>query len=256
MPIFIEQAYDLPLPVILGAVFVASLFIGIGKAGFGGGVGLVSPPVFAQVIPMRVLLPLMQPLLMACDVVAIRMWWRKWDPRNVRLLLPGTVIGVAIGWALLTSLTDRHLKVGLGVIALSFVTLQILRRTRVLTGSPFRPVWWQGTLCGIAAGFCSILAHAAGAIIVLYLLPQRLGKEKFVATTVLYYACLNVIKVPFYVERGMLTVDVVVSALWLVPVVVLGAFLGVWMNRRVSENVFAWIVYTVVVITACKLLFG
>jgi uncharacterized membrane protein YfcA len=42
----------------------------------------------------------------------------------------------------------------------------------------------------------------------------------------------------------------------LVPVVGLGSVLGVWMNRRVSEGVFAAVVYAVVVLTALKLLIG
>jgi len=253
MPIFVDQAYDLPLAVILCAVIAASVFIGIGKAGFGGGVGLVSPPLFAQVMPMHLLLPLMHPLLMACDAAALWMWWRKWDLRNLWLLLPGTVIGVATGSVLL-GLPDHCLRFGLGIIALVFVAVQVLRRRGVVTGAAFRPVWWQGTLCGIVAGFCSILAHAAGPIVVLFLLPQRLGKDRLVATTVIYYACLNMIKLPVYIANGMLTFDVALSALWLVPAVVVGALLGKWMNRRVSENAFTAIVYVVVAITACKLL--
>lgn len=254
MPVFIDQAYDLPLALILAAVFAATLFIGIGKAGFGGGVGLVSPPLFAQVMPIKVLLPLMQPLLMACDVFAIAAWWRKWDLRNVRLLLPGTVVGVALGAGLLNRLPERHLQVGLGTLAVAFVALQVLRQRGVLTGKSFRPVWWQGVLCGMVAGFCSVLAHAAGPIIVLFLMPQQLGKEKFVATTVIYYACLNLIKLPFYIGSHILTARVALSALWLVPVVVLGTLLGVWLNRRMNEKAFTTVVYVVVVLTAAKLL--
>jgi len=87
-------------------------------------------------------------------------------------------------------------------------------------------------------------------------MPQKLGKERFVATTVLYYACLNVLKLPFFIANGMLTWRVALSALWLAPVVVLGALLGKWMNQRISESVFSAIVYAVVVLSAVKLLVG
>jgi uncharacterized membrane protein YfcA len=256
MPIFLEHAFDLPLVAVIAAVVLASLFVGIGKAGFGGGVGLVSPTLMAQVMPVRLVLALMQPLLMICDAAAIWAWWRKWDLRNLWLLLPGTVVGVAGGAVLLTTMPERYLRLGLGAIALTFVALQLMRRRSAPPDEAFRPVWWQGTLCGAVAGFCSILAHAAGPIITLFLVPQGLGKERFVATTVIYYACLNLVKLPFYIGTGLLTTEVGLSALWLAPAVFLGTLAGVWMNRSVSEKTFTTVVYAVVVVSAGKLLIG
>ena len=242
MPVFIEQAFDVHIIWIISAIFLASVFIGIGKAGFGGGVGLVSPALYAQVMPVPVMLPLMLPLLIVGDWGSLYAWWKKWDLRNLWLLLPGTIAGVIVGALLLTTLEERYLRIGLGVISLGFVALQIARDRGVVTGEHFRPVWWQGTLAGMGAGFCSMLAHAAGPIITLYLIPQKLGKEKFVATTVIYYTCLNLIKLPFFIGMKLLTVKVAVAAIWLAPVVVLGVFLGLWMNRRVSEKIFTWVV--------------
>jgi uncharacterized membrane protein YfcA len=256
MPVFLQHSPDLPLFVALLLVFTASLFIGIGKAGFGGGVGLVSPALYAQIVPMREVLGLMQPLLMVCDAAALAAWWRKWDWRNLGLLLPGTVLGVLAGSEIVSRLSNRYLQVGLAAIALTFVALQLLRQRGTITGASFRPVWWQGLLVGAIAGVCSTLAHAAGPIVTLYLVPQNLGKERFVATTVIYYACLNLLKLPFFIHNGIVTARLALSALWLAPVVILGALLGVWMNRRVGEGPFTAIVYVIVVLTAVKLLVG
>ncbi|MGQ9733203.1 MAG: sulfite exporter TauE/SafE family protein [Candidatus Zipacnadales bacterium] len=256
MSLFTEYAHDVPLLFALFCLIFASLFIGIGKAGFGGGVGLVSPVLYAQILPVRVTLALMQPLLMVCDMAAIVAWWKQWDTRNLGLLLPGTVVGVMAGSVVLTSLPERYLAMGLGLLCLLFVVLQILRQQGTLTGGTFRPVWWHGALVGATAGFCSLLAHAASPIITLFLLPQNLGKRRFVATTVLYFTVLNAIKLPFFLATGMLSLRLFLSALLLAPLVVLGALLGVWMNRQVSETAFTWIVYAMVVLSAVRLLAG
>ena len=60
---------------------------------------------------------------------------------------------------------------------------------RALRGRPitFRPTFLHGTLVGTAANVSSTLAHAAGPIITMYMLPQRMGKGRYVATTVFYY---------------------------------------------------------------------
>ncbi len=255
MPIFLGSS-GLPLFVVLVLVAVATAFIGIGKAGFGGGVGLISPALYAQVMPMRQVLGLMQPLLMLGDLAAVRAWWRQWDLRNVLLLMPGTLVGVVSGSAIIARLPNRYLQVALAVISLAFVALQVLRGRGIITGASFRPVWWHGALVGFGAGVCSTLAHAAGPIITLYLMPQNLGKERFVATTALYFACLNLLKFPFFLVNGVLTARVALSALWLAPVVVLGSVLGVWMNRRVNEATFAVVVYATVILTALRLIIG
>jgi len=198
----------------------------------------------------------MQPLLMLGDLAALRAWWRKWDVRNVLLLMPGTVLGVMSASAIVARLPNRYLQIGLAAISLIFVGLQLLRGRGVLTGASFRPVWWHAAIVGFAAGVCSTVAHAAGPIITLYLMPQNLGKERFVATTALYFACVNLLKLPFFLANGVLTARVALSALWLAPLVVVGTLLGVWMNRRVSEKLFTTVVYAIVVLTAAKLLIG
>ena len=256
MPLFIEQAHPHPLWLTLSLISVAVLFMGIGKAGFGGGVGLVSPPLMAMAIPVTLMLPLMLPLLMACDVFSIWSWRGKWDLRQFWILLPGTVVGVGVGTLLLTSIPEPQLKAGLGALAIGFVVIQLVRQRCEDEESAYVPKLWHGLVAGCLGAFCSVLAHAAGPIITLYLLPQGLGKERFVATTVIYYTALNWIKVPSYIGAGILTVPVLLSALWLFPLIPLGVWAGVRLNKLVPEKLFNNVVYAIVVVTGVKLLIG
>ncbi|NCO39573.1 MAG: hypothetical protein COZ06_22290 [Armatimonadetes bacterium CG_4_10_14_3_um_filter_66_18] len=96
MPLFLQHTGSTPLWLAFVVLFVALMFLGIGKAGFGGGVGLVTPPLLAMIMPVKLLLPLMLPLLIACDIASLWTWRGKWDWRNFWRLLPGTVIGVVV----------------------------------------------------------------------------------------------------------------------------------------------------------------
>jgi uncharacterized membrane protein YfcA len=256
MPLFLQHTGNTPLWLALLVLFAALMFLGIGKAGFGGGVGLVTPPLLAMIMPVKLLLPLMLPLLIACDVASLWTWRGKWDLRNFWRLLPGTVIGVAAGTGLLGTLPERELKAGLGALAVAFVTIQLVRQRNGTSGAHYSPKAWHGFVAGFLGGFCSVLAHAAGPVITLFLLPQRLGKERFVATTVLYYSVLNWIKVPSYVLTGMLTVKVLGAAVWLVPLILLGVYTGVKLNRAIPEGLFNNVVYAIVIVTGVKLLLG
>ena len=77
----------------------------------------------------------------------------------------------------------------------------------------------------------------------MYLLPQRLPKGRYVATTVLYYWIGNQMKLIPYYERDLLAVPALAAALGLVPAVVGGALLGVFLHNRVNEKVFRVIVH-------------
>ena len=61
----------------------------------------------------------------------------------------------------------------------------------------------RGWVMGGFAGASSTLAHAAGPIIVMYLLPLKLERKLFVATCALYFFILNSLKMPFYYQAGL-----------------------------------------------------
>ena len=172
---------------------------------------------------------------------------------NVRLLLPGMVLGIGVGWATLwlmfracgensTATPTEGLNLAIGLIAVGFVALHLLRWLRGDIRA-FRPVLWHGLLAGSSAGFVSTLAHTAGPITNMFLLPQQMTKGRFVATTVLYYWIGNQVKLVPYFGLGLLTAPTMSADLSLLPAVVIGAMLGIFLHNRVNEKLFLVIVY-------------
>ncbi len=114
---------------------------------------------------------------------------------------------------------------------------------------------WHGVLAGIVAGIFSTLAHMAGPIIVMYLLPQRLGNRTFVATTTVLYFFINMVKFPFYFHLGLFSFEIIIEALALLPFVGLGVQVGVYLNNRFPERIFSRIVLILLFATGIHLLF-
>ena len=185
--------------------------------------------------------------------------------KNIRLLTGGMVIGVALGWLTLYLLgvpmpdgengssTDAALKLAIGIIARAFVALQVVLSLRGVAPAPRRPSISRGTAAGSVAGFTSTLAHAAGPVVTMYLLPQRMSRARFVATTALYYWIGNLLKVPPYLVLGMIDAGSLAASLWLVPMVVIGALLGVFLHSRVGERSFRAVVYVLLTLTGLHL---
>jgi len=233
---------------------LGAFIIGLSKAGFGGFAGVVVGPMLAMWRPPREAIGLMLPLLIAGDLFSVPYYWRKWDNRNLVLLAAPAVIGIALGTHILAGIADAMLKRVIGAIALLFSVGQIVRE-RWSEGAPgwkVKPV--HGVAAGLTAGVFSTMAHLGGLPVVFYLLPQRLPAVRFVATSVWLFFLINLLKLPPYIEQGLITSREIRTVVLLLPATGLGAACGVWLSKRVSDRGVNQVVLALTVLTALKLI--
>ena len=91
---------------------------------------------------------------------------------------------------------------------------------------------------GVAAGFTTMTANAAGAVMTLYLLAMRVEKLRFIGTSAWFFLIVNVSKVPFSAGLGLFHPESLRLVAMLVPVVLVGTGLGVLLIRRLSQVTF------------------
>lgn len=244
--------FDNPLAFYAITAFVIFL-IGLSKGGLGGAAGAAATPLMALVLPVDQVLGLMLPLLMMADVFAVASHWRKWDNRLLLLLIPSSLVGITLGTALLTTISDEALRKGLAVIVILFVLYKLFegRIQRALT---YRPRSWHGMLTGAIAGFTSTLAHTGGPPVAIYLLMQRLAPRTFVATNAVYFAVINWLKVPYYAYAGVFHMEQLVRVIWLLPLIPLSVLLGRWITVRVDRVTFERIIIALLAGSAVLLL--
>jgi hypothetical protein len=193
-------------------------------------------------------LGLMLPLLVAGDIFAVWQYRRLFSIESVKKLFPGTALGVILGGGLLWLFYHRTRVVGgliLIVVGVECVALVLLHwwlswkgeRTHLLR-EPLR-----SSLTGAYAGISSTLAHAAGPIIAMYLLPLRLDRRIFVGTCAVYLFALNTAKLPAYHFAGQFEKVKITFSLQFLPLVLAGALFGLWINRKLSDRLFSKVVY-------------
>ena len=231
----------------------AALLIGISKAGFGGAIGILTGPLLTLLFGPRRAIGNMLPLLLLCDAIALYPYWRQWDLRNIRNLLPGGVAGIILGAFTLRAIDDEALAKLIGGLAVLFTILQFAR-IWYRRDEPLQPRFWSGFLLGLATGFVSTLSHVGGLLTSMYLLMQRMDARRFVATTTLFYFWINLLKMPVYWQVGLVDEDTLLEDLPYAPVVILGTMVGVGLNRHVSDVWFARIVYGSVLVIGVYLL--
>ena len=118
----------------------------------------------------------------------------------------------------------------------------------VPTGLPFV------AMVGILAGFTTMVANAAGPIMILYLLAMRLPKMEFIGTGAWYFLLLNLFKVPFSFQLGLLSLPSLALDLRLFPLAIIGALGGRLLIPYINQQRFEALALIFTVFAAVKLL--
>jgi len=239
------------------AVLTVTL-VGIAKAGFGGGAAVIATPLLALTTSVADAAALLLPLLIIIDMISIVHYRGTFDRHSIRLMVPSAAVGILLGGLFfgLFNSNERVLKLGIGLLAVSFVLFQLFRTQILGQLSGKRPSTTSGIFFSGLAGFTSTLAHAGGPPATIYLLPQQLPRQLFVGTTVVFFTAVNLIKLIPYSFLGLLKVGNLTTILVLSPLCYLGVKLGVYLNGRFTDKWFNRLIYTLLFLTGTQLIIG
>jgi uncharacterized membrane protein YfcA len=234
-------------------VGVVTFIISLSKGGLGGMLGALSTPLMVMVMPANKVLGLLLPIMLVADLFALAIHWKKWNARLVGLLLPGAVIGVTLGTIFLATAPVDLFKTVLAVIALSFVVYKILEK-HIIRSLNYVEKNWHGWLAGTTSGFISSITHSGGSPIIIYFMLLDVTPQVFVATSVLFFAILNWIKVPYYLYIHLFDFQQSLRLAWVLPIVPVGALFGRWIASKISKQVFDWIMTALLALAGILLL--
>jgi uncharacterized membrane protein YfcA len=238
-------------PVFYAVAVPAVLLLGLSKSGFLSGFGSLATPLLALTVPVPQAAAIMLPLLIVMDALNMKELFAQRDQALIRLLIPAGLAGIVLGTMLFGVFSDQTVAGVVGAITLLFLAQRLLFPPGDQAVSPSRPLGW---LLGAASGFTSFVAHAGGPPIAAYVLPLRLTPVIASATMAVFFAAINWAKWVPYAWLGLIDVRNMVTAAVLLPLAPLGVWLGVWLVRRVSSDLFYRLAYAGMFLTGVKLL--
>ena len=244
----IEITVSLAL-LLCGAVFLA----GVSKGGFGSGVAFISTPILALALEPAQALGIMLPLLMLADLVSLKLYWKRWDLNNSKVLIIGGAGGVIIAIWFYQFVSSDILRMLIGGVSLSFVSFQMFRHLGIVKFRRQGLKKGVGLMVGLLAGFTSFVSHAGGPPVAMFLLSQGVNKTVYQATTVISFFVINIFKVVPYAFLGLFTLDTLKINLLMAPVMVLGTLAGALAHRIIPERLYFGFSYLLLVITGIKL---
>ncbi|MGO4735699.1 sulfite exporter TauE/SafE family protein [Bosea sp. 2KB_26] len=239
-------------PAYLAAMVPAVILVGLAKGGFSG-LGLLSLPLMALVLPPVQAAAIMLPILIVQDMVSVWAYRREFDRRNLATMLPGALLGVLAGYALASRVSDAAVGLSVGVISVAFAARRLFA-DRKAQSPVTKPAFGPGSFWGAVCGFTSMIAHAGGPPFQIYVMPQRLSPPTFVGTGAIFFALLNLMKVGPYIALGQFTRENLAASTALFPVAILATVAGVWLVRRVPAERFYTIIYWLLIAVGSKLI--
>lgn len=232
----------------------AVLILGISKGGFGGGLGSLAVPLVALVVSPVQAAAVLLPILCVMDVHGAWVYRGRWDTGNLKILMPAALIGLAAGTATFSYLDARAIRIIIGAVAVGFTVHHWIRgllATRRSRGASIG----RGTFWGAVSGFTSFIAHASGPPLGVYLLPQRMDKTRFLATTIVFVLFMNYVKLVPYAWLGQFSGENLLTSLALLPIAPFGMWLGIWLHRVVPEELFYRVCYLLLFLAGLRLLY-
>ena len=230
---------------------IAVAMQGLAKGGFAG-MGALSMPLLALAIdPVRAAAILL-PILIVQDVVGVWAFRRTFDGYVLAWMLPGAVVGIAIGYAFAASVSPLAVLAAVGLISMLFGAWRLWTERRGVPVASRSP-GWVGSLFGILSGITSQIAHAGQPPYQLWVLPRQLPRDVLVGTTALFFCAVNWLKVPAYIGLGQFTRANLLTSAALLPVAIVTTFGGVWLVRRVSAKRFYTLTYVLMIVVGAKL---
>jgi uncharacterized membrane protein YfcA len=240
--------------VLLLALFGA-LCIGLSKSGLAG-TATLNVVIMAKIFDAKPSVGIVLPMLIVADLMGYLINRQGGSWRQIVPMIPAAVAGVLIGWVLLDQVDNGTARIVIGVLILALLAFNVVlhrRREQLLALTRHRTFTWG---MGGVAGVSTMLANAAGPVMTVYLLAQRLEKKEHLGVFCRFFLFINLFKLPFSGNLGLVTGQTLMTNLVLLPGVVAGIILGWQILKRIRQDAFESVLAWLTAFAAVWLIFG
>ncbi len=232
---------------IAGGIILVAFYV---RAVIGFGSGLISVALLTLIFPIKEVVPVVLLLDLLGSVLLGAYDFREMRWPELRWLIPGSVIGLAIGSFILADTNAQNLTRFLGVFILAYVVYALVMKPERL---PQVALPW-GMPLGMFGGVVGSLYGGGGPPIVAYLQMRHLDKRAFRATFQGIALTDNILRAFMYIALALLTWQLMVGFLMLIPPVLLGLWTGNRLHMRINQRAFLMGTLAVLAVVGLKYL--
>lgn len=240
-------------------IFFASIVHGI--AGFGlAQVAMGFMPLFRSAASAAVIFS------MVAVVSNFRVWWsvrEEFDVKDWLKPVIGLAAGMPIGLYVFNQMNEAQVKMTIGIVLLIAVVLIVLgKQTSIMAkwfeDKEYKPKWLVPILVGFVAGLLGGAVAIPGPPMILYgtfmASTGMWSSKKMKATFTAFFGVLMLYRVATVAIGGSVTLSLIVEALIAIPAMLLGAWIGIYIFKKIPQKIFQWVVVGMLTVNAIVLL--
>lgn len=234
-------------------ISIAALSIGMSKTGVQG-IMLMIVPFMAMAFGAKESTGVILPMLCMADIIAVAYYKRIADWKIVAKLLPTAILGffLAIG-------VDNMIPAGQfrQLMGWTLLLALIVMLWSEIFGKENRWMhkWWYAAIFGLLGGFTTMIGNAAGPVMSVYLLSMRKEKMEYIGINAWFFLVVNLLKVPLQAfVWDNITLPSFSLNLLMLPVIGIGAWLGIKIVKLFPEKAFRRFVQVVTIISVILML--
>lgn len=242
------------LDVIQWMVIIATaVCIGMSKTGVQG-IMLMMVPLMAMAFGAKASTGVILPMLCMADIIAVAYYKRIADWKIVARLLPTALLGFFMAITVDKFVPNGQFRQLMGWTLMLALVVMLWSE---IFGKENRWMhkWWYAAIFGLLGGFTTMIGNAAGPVMSVYLLSMRKEKMEYIGINAWFFLVVNLLKVPLQAfVWDNITWQTFCLNLLMLPVIGIGAFLGIRIVRHLPEKTFRRFIQAVTIISVLLML--
>lgn len=229
-------------------ISLAALSIGMSKTGVQG-IMLMIVPLMAMAFGAKESTGVILPMLCMADIIAVAYYKRIADWKIVARLLPTAILGFFLAIGVDNMIPGGQFRQLMGWTLMLALAVMIWSE---IFGKENRWMkkWWYAAIFGLLGGFTTMIGNAAGPVMSVYLLSMRKEKMEYIGINAWFFLVVNLLKVPLQAfVWDNITWDSLILNLSMLPVIGIGALIGIRIVKLLPEKIFRRFIQIVTVIS-------
>lgn len=229
-------------------ISLAALSIGMSKTGVQG-IMLMIVPLMAMAFGAKESTGIILPMLCMADIIAVAYYKRIADWKIVARLLPTAVLGFFLAIGVDNVIPTGQFRQLMGWTLM--LALAVMIWSEVFgRENRWMKKWWYAAIFGLLGGFTTMIGNAAGPVMSVYLLSMKKEKMEYIGINAWFFLVVNLLKVPLQAfVWDNITWDSLILNLSMLPVIGIGALIGIRIVKLLPERVFRRFIQIVTVIS-------
>ena len=229
-------------------ISLAALSIGMSKTGVQG-IMLMIVPLMAMAFGAKESTGIILPMLCMADIIAVAYYKRIADWKIVAKLLPTAVLGFFLAIGVDNFIPTGQFRQLMGWTLM--LALAVMIWSEVFgKENRWMKKWWYAAIFGLLGGFTTMIGNAAGPVMSVYLLSMRKEKMEYIGINAWFFLVVNLLKVPLQAfVWDNITWDSLILNLSMLPVIGIGALIGIRIVKLLPERVFRRFIQIVTILS-------